>query len=232
METTYRTTKMIVFPLRKYKKFLGNGLNIVSGIVEELNNLGNCYIAGGFVRDLHFGNTPKDIDIIVGKHVDVPQLAKHLFKKGLIKSPDVKKLGLDDDEIKENYEGDGRIKAVYQVEAVIPIDIIQLNRNIAHPHEAVESFDFNINQSFLSYDKEVGDVFAYINDDTELKLYVSVKDKRLVRMIDKAREANVKISTFLWARYKGAKNRLEIKGVVVHAEVIHAEAGVQDMEFF
>ena len=57
-------------------------------------------------------------------------------------------------------------------------------------------------------------------------------------MIDKAREANVKISTFLWARYKGAKNRLEIKGAVVHAEVIHdagfihAEAGIQDMELF
>lgn len=205
---------MIVKPLVIYSRVLGNINNNVTEIVNTLHKIKGAYLAGGFVRDLWLGKMPKDMDIIVDKSPNkVMDIVDALFAQGLIPNKVLKKLG--GPEIKD-YVGDGRIKAVYRLEnGAFPIEFIQLNSDVDSPHDAIEGFDFNVNQSYADYSHKNEMVCLYINDVTVLNSYMFVKDKRLIHMVEKLADTNISVNDLLWTSYKNAKNRkaVEVKPV-------------------
>lgn len=223
---------MITKPLVMCKRYLGNASHIVYDMVDCIvEHTKGAYIAGGFARDLGFGVTPKDIDIIVSKDVDVSALANKLFNKGLLKNNNLIKLGGEE---MQDYPDDGRIKSVHRIEGgPFPVEFIKLNNVIQSPHEAVIDFDFNINQAFLYKDSDTGLVLVNYNDVDTLKCYSEVSDERFKKMCAKAAEKGIAINIKGLERLRRLNNHEQRVAVqpMFHDEVV-IQAGVNNHDFF
>ena len=106
-------------------------------VLEYLLNHENIeyLIAGGYARDKHFGETPKDIDIFVG---DMGAVRRVLNSTGI---------AYQDFTNCPEYSGTNRFGSVLKVG---DIDIIEIAEEAHSPLDQVQRFfDFNVNQFII-----------------------------------------------------------------------------------
>lgn len=100
-------------------------------------------IAGGFARDVYFGVPPKDIDIVVAAgsiHDDVAEA--HVMLGQILRDLNVDHLGF------RMYSESASDRLVGGFKCVGNVDVVLYDTKLAL--EAVEAFDFNLNQFVLT----------------------------------------------------------------------------------
>ncbi|WYW00655.1 nucleotidyltransferase [Pseudomonas phage vB_PpuP-Vasula] len=113
-------------------------------LAEQLRDHGfSVSIAGGFARDVYFGAEPKDIDIIVAAgsiHDDVSEA--HAILGEILKDLGVQHLGF------RMYTESVSDRLVGGFKCVGNVDVVLYDVPLAL--EAVQAFDFNLNQFVLT----------------------------------------------------------------------------------
>lgn len=113
-------------------------------LVEDLRSHGySVVIAGGFARDVYFQELPKDIDIVVAAgsvHMDAAEA--HRILGELLGRLGVEHLGF------RMYSESVSDRLIGGFKAVGNIDVVLYDVELAL--EAVEAFDFNLNQFVLT----------------------------------------------------------------------------------
>ena len=143
---------------------------------ELLKELGISYaIAGGYARDTYYGVVPKDKDIIIVSLEDEQLEALEDFLNPLL---DIEKLA-------EDYDN-SRIIKIWQLKG--DIDVIYNSANTLE--EAIDTFDYNINQYVMVEDRAV---FLGSNEGTLVQLNPKVTEHRKEYMITKAKELEWKV---------------------------------------
>jgi hypothetical protein len=108
--------------------------------ILELYNI-DAIVAGGYPRDLAFGEIPKDMDIFVVDFNSVLDLCDSLNIRYTLF---------------ENYESTGETNRFGRVLKIGDVDIIECATHIEHPiNQVLDLFDYNINQWCLINDKPV-----------------------------------------------------------------------------
>ncbi|NQZ74622.1 MAG: hypothetical protein HRT61_00670 [Ekhidna sp.] len=100
-------------------------------------------VAGGYPRDLHFGRTPKDLDIIVcgnTEYIDWLGFRLDLDECGLL-------VNAFDESEAPSASGDPRVREVMKIQG--NIDIVLWNAPFMDITNVLGNFDFNINQFIM-----------------------------------------------------------------------------------
>lgn len=143
MTTTTRLQKAVAV-----LEALITGINAAKGPNSQFQVYG--LLAGGCARDVHFGIEPKDWDIVFGRDVTLSELELSLREKGISgwKVFPFYNTGPNDRIklcVKFNFEGESFDVLVYDV---------------ADALGAVDLFDFNLNQFFISRREDHHTVYA------------------------------------------------------------------------
>ena len=151
MTTTTRLQKAIAV-----LKGLESSINAAKGLNSQFLVYG--LLAGGCARDVHFGLEPKDWDIVFGRDVTLSQIEFSLRENGICGwqvFPFYNKVLNDRIKlcVKFNFEGESYDVLVYDVEDAF---------------NAVDLFDFNLNQFFISRYTESHSVYAGTTDISQL----------------------------------------------------------------
>lgn len=130
-------------------------------IAEELSAYGySVVIAGGFCRDVYFGVEPKDIDIVVSArsiHDDTGEA--HAILGETLKTLGVQHLGF-----RMYNESTPSDRLVGGFKCVGNLDVVLYDTKWAH--EAVEAFDFNLNQFVLQQREHFDEAYVVYAGDT------------------------------------------------------------------
>ncbi|QVV96864.1 hypothetical protein [Kosakonia phage Kc166A] len=143
MTTTTRLQKAVAV-----LKGLESDINAAKGLNSQPPVYG--ILAGGCARDVHFGLEPKDWDIMFGRDVTLSQIEFSLSENGICgwKVFHFYNKGLNDRIklcVKFNFEGEAFDVLVYDVDEAF---------------SAVDMFDFNLNQFFISRREDHPAVYA------------------------------------------------------------------------
>lgn len=113
-------------------------------LAQRLRDEGfSVIIAGGFARDIYFGVEPKDIDIVVAAgsiHDDVGEA--HRIVGEFLEYANVQHLGF------RKYAENASDRLVGGFKCVGNVDVVLYNTKVAF--EAVDAFDFNLNQFIIT----------------------------------------------------------------------------------
>lgn len=167
-------------------------------LMEFLQAAGvRCVIAGGAPRDLFFGVTPKDVDIVVAGS-DMETVSKLLSKAGADFIPfHLYHDGLTSDRISGGFK-------------LVGGDIDVVVYDVLNTSEAIEAFDFNLNQFVLSETQRGLDeaVIRFIGEDHWTNLVPVRKD------FSEARHGRMqeKWLDLVWRIDASTPNQVDLKG--------------------
>lgn len=139
-------------------------------IAEELSAHGfSVHVAGGFCRDVYFGEAPKDIDIVVSQKSihDDPAEAYEMLGEILTR------LGVTHLGFRKYGEGSSdRLIGAYKCTG--NLDVVLYETRWAH--EAVDSFDFNLNQFVLQRRDNFEEAYVVYAGDTSYHELTPVRE--------------------------------------------------------
>lgn len=152
-------------------------------IAEELSAHGfSVAIAGGFCRDVYFGVTPKDIDIVVASgSIHDDRTEAHEMLGEVLRQLGVEHLGF------RMYNENTSDRIIGGFKAVGNLDVVLYD--VKHAHEAVDAFDFNLNQFVLQRREDFETAYVVYAGDTSWHELTPVRkdfsESRRSRMMEK-----------------------------------------------
>lgn len=125
----------------------------VKNLLSYMNDLGFDFeVLGGYPRDLHFGRTPRDMDVCCFNNKPDTVLWNSRFIK-------LKSYLVDNDLYKSDFSvnSDYPSDRIYGgIRTVVDVDIIFWLENFTSAEEILGWFDYNINQFRLVRDEDTG----------------------------------------------------------------------------
>lgn len=139
-------------------------------VAQKLRGLGySVMIAGGFCRDVYFGEMPKDLDIVVaaGPGTSATHSDIHETLAGALSDIEVVHLGF------RMYTESASDRLIGGFKCAGNLDVVLYDVRTAP--EAVEAFDFNLNQFVLMHDDDFDSAYVVYAGDTSWHELVEVR---------------------------------------------------------
>lgn len=157
-------------------------------LAQELSDHGfSVLIAGGFCRDVYFGEVPKDIDIVVaaGSIHDDPA-ESHAILADVLKRLGIEHLGF------RMYTESAADRLVGGFKCTGNLDVVLYD--VKYAAEAVDAFDFNLNQFVLMRPEELETAYVAYAGDTSFHELVPVREDYTPERFAKMREKFVNLT--------------------------------------
>lgn len=157
-------------------------------VAQALSDHGfSVIVAGGFCRDVYFGEVPKDIDIVVaaGSIHDDPAEA-HAILGEVLKQQQVDFLGF------RMYTEGKSDRLVGGFKCTGNLDVVLYD--VRWAGEAVEAFDFNLNQFVLQRSDDIESAYVVYAGDTSFHELVPIREDYSTDRFGKMREKFVNLT--------------------------------------
>ena len=158
-------------------------------------------IAGGFARDIYFGKAPKDIDIVV-TDCSWERLQEFIEETKMVAVPF---------RIYNEATGD---RLIGGFKCLNEIDIVLYDcRNLG---DAIDNFDFNLNQFVVMRDEPIESAYVVYAGDTSWHELTPVREDYSVARFGKMREKFINL-TWRYPENEGTPNAVPFCGHSYHA---------------
>lgn len=163
-------------------------LKVALGLANDLRDIGySVIIAGGFARDVYFDEPPKDIDIVVASQSihDDPSEA-HRALSHVLDQLLIEHVGF------RMYSESVSDRLVGGFKCVGNLDVVLYD--VKEATEAVDAFDFNLNQFVVMRDESIESAYVVYAGDTSWHELTPVREDYSDARFGKMREKFINLT--------------------------------------